>query len=240
MAHTRLPHTTQSAPARTRGLLWVVACLSAAALWPSAHAQGVFRVVGPDGKVTFTDRPPSAPTGPSGLAGAETSATTDNTGAGGTLPVALRQAMARFPVVLYTGIDCNACDVGRKHLLAQGVPYTEKTVTTQPDADALKQLSGAQTVPYLTIGKQGLKGYNETEWQRYLVAAGYPAKNALPTGYKNPAPAPLAAAAQGHTPARANTPDTSTGTTPAPQAPPSTTTVAPVPSRNTNPAGIRF
>lgn len=220
-------------------LLTLVCGVVVAAWAPSALAQGVFRVVGPDGKVTFTDRPPSAPTGPAAAntpaANSDTATTTPN----GTLPLTLRQAMARFPVVLHTGTDCNACDVGRKHLNAQGVPYTEKTVTTQADADALKQLSGAQTVPYLTIGKQGMKGYNETEWQRYLSAAGYPPKSALPPGYKNPAPSPLAPLqASGTT---AGTPTTSepaaNGTPPANAG---TTTVAPVAPRNTNPAGIRF
>lgn len=239
MAHTPPHPPTPPTWLGLGGLLCAVS-LSTAAWTSAAQAQGVFRVMGPDGKVTFTDRPPSAPTTPApASAGGAAASSADTTGS--PLPLALRQAMARFPVVLYTGIECNACDVGRKHLVAQGVPHTEKTVTTQADADTLKQLSGGQTVPYVTIGKQGLKGYNETEWQRYLSAAGYPAKSALPTGYKNPAPAPLAV-----TPAGASTaapaPDSSPANASTPTAPvlPGDTTVAPVPTRNTNPAGIRF
>jgi glutaredoxin len=227
MAH---PPLTKTPPARL-DLGWLACSLVLAACAPTVLAQGVFRVVGPDGKVTFTDRPPSAPTGPA--AASAPAATSDTTTPSGTVPLALRQAMARFPVVLYTGTECNACDVGRKHLNTQGVPYTEKTVTTQADADALKQLSGAQTVPYLTIGRQGMKGYNEAEWLRYLAAAGYPAKSALPVGYKNPAPSPLAPLQ-----ASANTGEPAANG--APPANASTTTVAPVSPRGTNPAGIRF
>ncbi|MEY2683597.1 MAG: hypothetical protein RJA09_741 [Pseudomonadota bacterium] len=235
MAH---PFLTKTPPTRL-AWGWLACGLVLAACAPTVLAQGVFRVVGPDGKVTFTDRPPSAPTGASG--GEAAASTGDTAGTSGTVPFVLRQSMARFPVVLYTGTECNACDVGRKHLNTQGVPYTEKTVTTQADADALKQLSGAQTVPYLTIGKQGMKGYNEAEWQRYLAAAGYPAKSALPVGYKNPAPSPLVPLQASANTAAGTT--ANTGEPAANGAPPAnagTTTVAPVTPRGTNPAGIRF
>ena len=54
----------------------------------------------------------------------------------------LRQVATRYPVVLYTGDNCAPCNSGRNLLNARGVPYTEKTVTTNEDAEALKRMAG--------------------------------------------------------------------------------------------------
>ena len=59
-------------------------------------AQGVYRIVGPDGKVTFSDQPPhdtAARAGGSGNMG--------NTSGSGQLPYELRQVASRYPVTLY-------------------------------------------------------------------------------------------------------------------------------------------
>ena len=49
---------TLSRPAAVAGLLLAAACSF------SAQAQQIFRIVGPDGKVTFSDRPPEDPKAP--------------------------------------------------------------------------------------------------------------------------------------------------------------------------------
>ena len=41
-------------------------------------------------------------------------------------------------------------------LSARGVPFTEKTVTSNEDVEALKRLGGTSSVPFLTIGGQQL------------------------------------------------------------------------------------
>src|SRR5256885_8900445 len=87
--------------------------------------RSVYRIVGPDGKVTFSDRPaqsaqqqaaPAAPAAPS-VAG-----TTDSNA---NLPYALRQIAGRFPVTLYTSSDCAPCDSARQLLQSRGIPYAE-------------------------------------------------------------------------------------------------------------------
>jgi glutaredoxin len=103
-------------------------------------------------------------------------------------------------VTLYTSDGCPPCNRGRDLLNARGIPYSEKTVTSADDAAALKRLSGAGTLPLLTIGSQQIKGYSDTEWNQYLDAAGYPKKSVLPASYRRAAPtalvetAPVAAA----------------------------------------------
>jgi len=195
-----------------------------------ALAQGVYRIVGPDGRVTFSDQPPAADAAPR-----TPTAAAPSTAGNAQLPFALRQVVTRYPVTLYTSPECAPCNSGRNMLNARGIPYTEKTITTNNDADALKRLSGDASLPVLTIGSQQLKGYSETEWTQFLNAAGYPAQSALPSGYRRPGPSPLVSA-QAATPAagdRAAAPaDNAQPASPEPSVP-----VAPPVS---NPSGIRF
>lgn len=193
----------------------------------SVGAQGVYRIVGPDGRVTFSDRPPptsdARPVGSAGNAAAPDS--------GAQLPFQLRQVATRYPVTLYTSKDCAPCNSGRNLLNARGIPYSEKLVETSEDGDALKRLSGQAALPLLTIGGQQLKGYSDTEWTQFLDAAGYPKSSALPGNYRRPAASPLVAAKPVPTAPVADAPPADADARPAevPVAPPVS-----------NPAGIRF
>ena len=152
------------------------------------------------------------------------------------LPFELRQVASRYPVVLYTGDNCAPCNSGRNLLNARGVPYTEKTVTTNEDAEALKRMAGEASLPFMTIGSQQLRGYSDTEWTQFLDAAGYPKQSALPSGFSRPAPSPLVAvtrATPGAAPGAANRPANPGQTAAAPAE-------IPVAPPVTNPAGIRF
>lgn len=192
-------------------------------------AQGVYRIVGPDGKISYSDQPPpaAAPVRSVGSASAGASA-----GAGAQLPYELRQVSNRYPVTLYTGRDCAPCNSGRNLLNARGIPYSEKTIETAQDGEALKRLSGETSLPFLTIGSQQIKGYSDTEWTQFLDAAGYPKQSALPSSYRRPSPTPLVAV-RSEAPA-ATTP---TGAQPAAAPVPAEVPVTPPPQ---NPAGIRF
>ncbi|WP_411879950.1 glutaredoxin family protein [Polaromonas sp. YR568] len=194
---------------------------------PLSQAQQVYRIIGADGKVTFSDQPPPQTT-PGRVS-------TANTGSGGApastgLPFELRQVATKFPVTLYTGANCGPCGGARAMLINRGIPFSERTVTTSDDIKALQRISGDASVPFATIGSQQLKGFSDAEWTQYLNAAGYPAASVLPANYRPPAPAPLvsvtAPAVAGNGAAR-----------PAEAAP---TPVAPPPPPADNPAGIKF
>jgi glutaredoxin len=172
------------------GRVGLFALVGLAALWTaSAGAQQVYRIVGPDGRVTFSDRPPADPAAKA--AAAPTMALSSSPNAA--LPFELRNVTNRYPVTLYTGQDCGACVNGRAFLASRGIPFTERTVTSDDDIEALKRMSGAARLPLLTIGAQQLKGYSESEWSQYLDAAGYPKTSQLPSSYRNPAATPLVA-----------------------------------------------
>ena len=192
------------------------------------QAQQVFRIVGPDGKVTFSDKPP-AETGAKVTTG--TGAGAGSGGASGTaLPFELRQIVQKYPVTLYTGKNCNPCLSARTLLQSRGVPFVEKTVNTNDDIQALQRLSGDTSLPFATIGGQQLKGFSDSEWTQFLNAAAYPSTSILPANYRQPAATPMVEVAAAPT----------NPTTPAARAaaaPPAAQPAAPAPP---NPAGIRF
>lgn len=217
-------------------LVTVLAALLAALLLSSAvQAQTVYRIVGADGRVTFSDKPPVS----TDKAQDKVTAT-DRSGraldvSGNSLPFELRQVTTKYPVTIYTRPDCAPCATGRSVLVSRGVPFSERTVTTNEDAEALARISGEQALPFLTVGGQKIKGFSEIEWTQFLDAAGYPATSKLPGHYRNPAAAPLVAVqrpSDAATAAAAAAPKPNAGQTAS-----ATPAEAPPPP---NPAGIRF
>lgn len=195
------------------------------------QAQQVHRIVGPDGRVTYSDKPPTEASGSNTRI-----ATTSETNSNGALPYELRQTANRFPVTLYSADDCSPCASARNMLVGRGIPFTEKTVNTNEDIRALQRISGDTNLPFGTIGQQQLSGYTEREWAQYLDAAGYPAKIQLPSNYRRPAASPLTTPK----PAESQATATEQGETVKRPAPPAPRLIPREdPSRN-NPAGIRF
>lgn len=208
--------------------------LMAALLSVSAHAQTVYRIVGPDGKVTFSDRAPDTPskatqTTPAGPSGASV--------AGAGLPYELGKTAARFPVTLYTGQNCAPCDTARRMLEARGVPFSERTINTSEDLQALTKLGSDSSLPFATIGGQQLSGFSDSEWNSYLDAAGYPKTSQLPPSYRRPAATPLTPPKPA--PAAADAAPASTETVRRLARPPVAAPDPNAPNPN-NPAGLKF
>lgn len=219
-----------SLPFLHRCTLLLAAGLVLAGLAHVAGAQTIYRSVGPDGRVTFSDREINAARPPviAGEARASTAAAND------ALPYALRDIQARFPVTLYTGSDCSPCASARALLVQRGVPFTELSVRSTADVQALQALSGQDRLPFATIGQQHVTGFAADEWRQYLDAAGYPQTSALPANYRQPAARALAPAAA---------PDASQASTAAPASRARTFEVPVTPPNRitpTNPAGLTF
>ena len=160
--------------------------LAVAALMVALPCQALFKVIGPDGKVTYTDRLPS------GADGRVTPMKDGGTGpVESQLPLELRQATQRYPVTLYVIANCAPCDAARALLRQRGVPHTEKLVATEDDAEALQRLTGSRDAPSLTIGSQPLRGLASDVWNSYLDSAGYPRESRLPANYQFQAATPV-------------------------------------------------
>ena len=202
LPHRSCPHHVAAAPALALALL--LSLLAA-----PVHAQ--FKVVDAEGKVTYSDRVPSASEGrvsALGARGAASAAEPD-------LPYDLRVAASRYPVTLYTANGtCEPCTQGRQLLKQRGIPYLERQAVTSEDVDALEKLSGGRDAPTLTIGSQVLRGLAQDTWTQYLDAAGYPRESHLPASYQQRPvasvaerrEAPVARSAAASAPARASRP----------------------------------
>ena len=104
-----------------------------------------------------------------------------------------RLAQQNFPVTLYVADNCvDACNKARSFLNKRGIPFSEKPLKTLEEFDAFKKLSGSDSLPTLSVGKNFLKGFLDSQWNSELDIAGYPKTSA----YRAPAvqPAPPAAA----------------------------------------------
>src|SRR4051794_301655 len=126
---------------RTRtALVLAFAALSAG----TAVAQ--YKVVGPDGKVTYTDRAPADAEARVTALGARAA----SQAAEPELPFELRQVATKYPVTLYTTSGaCEPCASARQMLRSRGIPYSERQVVTSEDSEALERLSGAREAPTL-------------------------------------------------------------------------------------------
>jgi glutaredoxin len=175
-------------------------------------AQALYKIIGPDGRITYSDQAPAgtsarvtaltgdgrAASAAPAASGASASARATNptnaaTGPQSALPTDLRGLVSRYPVTLYAASDCAPCTTGRNLLRQRGIPFSEKIVDSDDDVDAMSRITGARTLPALTVGKQALRGYAEADWTEFLDAAGYPRESHLPRGYVASPATPLVA-----------------------------------------------
>ena len=196
----------------------LLTAITAALLFAAPSAHALFKIVGPDGRVTYTDRVPSAGEGRVMPVDGMTGRASDPA-----LPFALRQVATRFPVTLYTASNCGeACALGRSLLAKRGVPYTERTAETDEEREAWVRLVGGLEAPVLKVGEQMLRGYAPVAWDETLDVAGYPRQSLLPANYQAPPAMPMIARQ------------------PPPQRPAPPPTTAPTADPGSNPSGIRF
>lgn len=179
-------NSTTPTPARRR---LTRAALAVACLLAATPSFALYKVVGPDGKITYTDRPPTAAEGRVSPISGRAAGSADSAPA---LPAELREAASRYPVTLYTLANgCEPCEAARALLRQRGVPYSERQVVTPEDSDAFVKLTGGRDAPVLSIGAQQLKGLTPDTWNSYLDSAGYPKASKLPPGYAFASPQPL-------------------------------------------------
>ena len=156
-----------------------------------APAVAQYKIIGPDGRITYTDRPPAD----GSLKVTELGRPQPAAAPAQPLPLELRRLDERFPVALYAAPNCAACDSARTFLTQRGIPYRERLVLSNDDIAALARTVGSRTLPALTVGAQALSGFSVADWASYLDAAGYPRESQLPADWSAPTPTPLVARA---------------------------------------------
>lgn len=148
----------------------IVLLLACLVLMPSAlQASELFRWVDKAGKVNYGDTPPIDATDVERIKFSSQPVQNED------VPYETRRAMENFPVTLYVGDGCGeACVQARSSLNKRGIPFSEKSLKTNQDIEAFKKLAGFDAfVPTLAVGKNFLRGFEESQWNRELDLAGY-------------------------------------------------------------------
>ncbi len=148
--------------------------LLALTLSTMSFGQSVYRWVDKDGKVFYSDQPPplDAKSSQQKRLGSGITIDEDQT------PYAVQIAVKKNPVVAYLTNCGELCDSARALLAKRGIPYTARDPENNVNdaAELRKQIGGLQ-VPVLMVGETQVKGYEESNWNSALDAAGYPRVN---------------------------------------------------------------
>jgi glutaredoxin len=176
--------------------LILCAVFAAAAALPACAQPLLYKWTGADGKVNYTDKPP-----PASAMRTEAKPFPGAAAGGSELPFELAEAARNHPVTLYTTANCPACDEGRKLLSERGIPFGERTVNSNEDIVQLRKISGDRQLPLLLVGRSRQLGFEPSNWNTALSAAGYPETSRLPRNHVQPPAEALAGAPAAGAPA---------------------------------------
>jgi glutaredoxin len=146
----------------------------------------MYKWVGPDGKIVYSDTPPPSNAKKLATKSLDTGPALSTV----KLPPELAAAVGKNPVTFYSTANCPPCNDARNTLKKNGIPFAEKTIQNNDDVEKLKQATGDSRLPAMLINKSKFPGFNELEWRAALTAAGYPETSVLPKDYRYPAPEP--------------------------------------------------
>ncbi|ELX10452.1 putative glutaredoxin [Janthinobacterium sp. HH01] len=162
-----------------------LAMLTVALLCFGTASAQVYKWVDGKGVTHYSDQPPP----PSTPTKTKVEVKSFSTGVASVeLPQELADAVRNRPVTLYTTAQCDGCSNGRAMLMARGIPFHEKTITSVDDQLALKKAGGNGQLPLLLVGRSKLTGFQQNSWDVLLSDAGYPLEKRLPPNYQYPAP----------------------------------------------------
>ncbi len=126
----------------------------------SVSAAKLYKHVDKDGRVTYRDQPPA------GGGSVEERVITNR-------PQAEQVDLPE--VIMYISRGCDPCELARIYFKHRGVAVTEKDASSDPAIQAdLKKAAGVLTVPTILVGKTVLKGFDKTQVDGALDAAGFP------------------------------------------------------------------
>lgn len=153
--------------------LALAAVLLAAAGAP-LHAQTLYKSIGPDGKVVYSDQPPT--TGK--LEKTLDVQTLPNTA----IPPEVLKEMERLKkegkttaaaplggTVLFSATWCGYCRQAKAHLAQRGITYRDFDIDTPDGRTAFVQFAGGGGVPFLIKNGEKLRGYSRDGYEALLA-----------------------------------------------------------------------
>lgn len=152
--------------------LWLAMFLLVACLGP-ASAQTLYKSVGADGRVVYSDKPPATGDAAKTLK-LDTLPVSVVPGAAPTARTAPADSgslavQPRGEVVLYMAKWCGYCTAAKAYMAGKGIAYRELDVDTPAGKTAFAQL-GARGIPVLLAGGQKISGFTPQAYDAVFVA----------------------------------------------------------------------
>lgn len=155
------------------------ACALIAAIALPASADTVYKVVGPDGVVTYSDKPPSDRTRtdtlefrnlPSSPLPAEVLRFREQLEKSAQGRITAARAPRAGDVALFTANWCGHCKRAKAHLAAAQITYTEYDIENVDGMRAFIGAGGTGGVPLLVAGDKRVQGYSLAAYERLAAA----------------------------------------------------------------------
>lgn len=149
------------------------------ALAMSASADTVYKAVGPDGEITYSDKPPAdrARTNtlefrnlPSSPLPAEVVRFRDQLEKSAQGRISAARAPRAGDVALFTAIWCGHCKRAKAHLAAAQINYIEYDIENIEGMRAFIGAGGSGGVPLLVAGDRRVQGYSAAAYDRLAAA----------------------------------------------------------------------
>jgi glutaredoxin len=146
----------------------------------AVHAETLYKVVGSDGKVTYTDRPPAegstvtslqfanAPSSPLPESVLKYQAELQKS-----LQNRLAQAGKPEPggtPVLFIATWCGYCTRAKAYLKAKAIAFREVDIDTADGGRAYFEAGGRKGVPLMVAGDKRLQGFSEGAYDKFFAA----------------------------------------------------------------------
>lgn len=131
----------------------------AVAFGPTAGA-GVYKVTGPDGKVTYTD---------SHAKGADAKVETVEIDA---YSGSAESSAASRKVTIFTTEWCGVCRKAKSYMASHGIAYDEFDIEKSPSAKNRFDRLGGRVVPVILIGTEKMMGFSPVRFEAMLRGSG--------------------------------------------------------------------
>ena len=144
-----------------------------------ASADTVFKAVGPDGTITYSDTPPADRSRantlefrnlPSSPLPAQVLRFREQLEKSAEMRISAARAPRAADVALYTASWCGYCKRAKTHLASAQIAYVEYDIESVDGMRAFIGTGGSGGVPLLVAGEQRVQGYSAAAYDRLTAA----------------------------------------------------------------------